>query len=826
MAYTQEQINQALSSLLESDPNASQQDVINAAAAYGILPDQVASAYSAYNAPSAAQDSAAASPLAQAEPVDETPSWQEQLRSSPLSLSPNTVCVEGIQQLGASPYLNEFGLRVDPIYTACTGRLTVCGDNWEYAPVLEGYRSQLSNPFYEDGTYGQYIGTYDASGKLQDIDFQQVDRSGGWLNDALIKYGPAIITAMAGPLAPAVAVARGVAEGQSLTCIAKNMAINYAIGQAVPNIAGCVATATGSCIIGRAAQGALQGATKGAVTGQDIGESAISGATGSLASNVLGNIGATVDKAADDVTGIFKDLTGGLRCAANVSDDLDDSLFGDIEIDPDTGEVSSTISGCSPLGSVYGADTGADCDVGVGSTFTGSPYGADTGSDEDAVAGGVFTGSPYGADTGSDCDTDRVADFTGTPYGADTGSDEDETVATDFTGKPYGADTGSDEDEVVQSCFTCSPYGADTGSNCDYNPCGNVYTDCIVCVCVCEDCCVDCCDYTDCCDGCDDNNCDECCDGCDDNNCDECTDCCECCECCECCDTDGKIKIPSPKLPKTPKPVTPTTPSSTPSGKGSGIPWLCGASGAFVNRGPYIANPLGMATLQQLPLAEGGLALAGGGSSKTVESIAKELTPEFPECKVPEVFRSSSSSRSAPETHSKLKQIMSHISPLGNMGGMAGGGLPKKYQQAEPDGHDTEFVTGLTGYYADGGGTGQSDDIPAMLHDGDYVMDAETVSALGDGSSKAGRKVLDGFRTQVPHDERSTGKVVPAKIADGEYVFPEAFVTALGRGDNKRGAEILDGLREKLRAHKRAAPIDKIPPKAKSPLAYIGKMKG
>jgi hypothetical protein len=113
-----------------------------------------------------------------------------------------------------------------------------------------------------------------------------------------------------------------------------------------------------------------------------------------------------------------------------------------------------------------------------------------------------------------------------------------------------------------------------------------------------------------------------------------------------------------------------------------------------------------------------------------------------------------------------------------------------------------------------------------MLHDGDYVMDAETVSALGDGSSKAGKHVLDGFREEVPHHASTGGKVVPAKIADGEYVFPASFVTALGRGDNKRGAEILDGLREKLRAHKRAAPLNKIPPKAKSPLDYIEQSKG
>jgi hypothetical protein len=169
---------------------------------------------------------------------------------------------------------------------------------------------------------------------------------------------------------------------------------------------------------------------------------------------------------------------------------------------------------------------------------------------------------------------------------------------------------------------------------------------------------------------------------------------------------------------------------------------------------------------------------------------------------------------------SPLKHIYSSIH-----GGYAKGGLPEKYHAAAPKGHNPEFITGVTGYYACGGGTGQSDDIPAMLHDGDYVMDAETVSALGDGSSKAGKHVLDGFRTQIPHKAEGGSNPVPAKIADGEYVFPAAFVTSLGGGDNKRGAEILDGLRTKLRAHKRGAPLDKIPPKARDPIDYIKKAK-
>ena len=191
-----------------------------------------------------------------------------------------------------------------------------------------------------------------------------------------------------------------------------------------------------------------------------------------------------------------------------------------------------------------------------------------------------------------------------------------------------------------------------------------------------------------------------------------------------------------------------------------------------------------------------------------------------------EVLQSSPSTKRSALGLKPLTHIHQSISSQGNMGGLAQGGLPKKYHDAMPDGHKPEFVTGLTGYYACGGGTGQSDDIPAMLHDGDYVMDADVVASLGDGSSKAGREILDGFRTKVPHQDKAEGHPVPAKIADGEYVFPAGFVTALGGGDNKAGAKILNGLREKLREHKRSAPTSKIPPKAKSPLDYIKQAKG
>lgn len=51
--------------------------------------------------------------------------------------------------------------------------------------------------------------------------------------------------------------------------------------------------------------------------------------------------------------------------------------------------------------------------------------------------------------------------------------------------------------------------------------------------------------------------------------------------------------------------------------------------------------------------------------------------------------------------------------------------------------------------YVRGRGTGRSDEIPAYLSDGEYVIDAETVALLGDGSNKAGANALDDMRKTV-----------------------------------------------------------------------------
>jgi hypothetical protein len=218
-------------------------------------------------------------------------------------------------------------------------------------------------------------------------------------------------------------------------------------------------------------------------------------------------------------------------------------------------------------------------------------------------------------------------------------------------------------------------------------------------------------------------------------------------------------------------------------------------------------------------------AFASGGTTPSMQSIMDDMTPKF--APVPKFLEAAPYIQ--PQSRMlALRHLRGPRSGQQQPDGMAKGGLPTKYSEAAPQGHKPEFITGVTGYYAQGGGTGQSDDIPAMLHDGDYVIDADAVAAFGDGSSKAGAGVLAEFQSRIPFkdDGAAKGRPVAAKIADGEYVFPAAFVTALGRGNNKQGAEILDEMRENLRKHKRSAPTSKIPPKSKSPLDYLKTVKG
>jgi hypothetical protein len=62
---------------------------------------------------------------------------------------------------------------------------------------------------------------------------------------------------------------------------------------------------------------------------------------------------------------------------------------------------------------------------------------------------------------------------------------------------------------------------------------------------------------------------------------------------------------------------------------------------------------------------------------------------------------------------------------------------------------------------------------------------------------------------------------IPALLSPGEFVVDADTVSMLGDGNNAAGASALEQMRQNIRKHKRSAPINKIPPKAKSPEQYM-----
>lgn len=62
---------------------------------------------------------------------------------------------------------------------------------------------------------------------------------------------------------------------------------------------------------------------------------------------------------------------------------------------------------------------------------------------------------------------------------------------------------------------------------------------------------------------------------------------------------------------------------------------------------------------------------------------------------------------------------------------------------------------------------------------------------------------------------------INARLSDGEYVMDADVVAALGDGNTMAGAKKLDQMRENIRRHKRSAPHSSIPPRAKSIEAYL-----
>lgn len=221
------------------------------------------------------------------------------------------------------------------------------------------------------------------------------------------------------------------------------------------------------------------------------------------------------------------------------------------------------------------------------------------------------------------------------------------------------------------------------------------------------------------------------------------------------------------ELTVTANPLQPTTPGVTPAPIVTNVPGLntSGPTGtpdqpSMVDRATdwAVNHPELILAL----LSAGGSALDGDGGQYTV--------PSGP---------------GTPGTHESLGPTFTKALPTSNLAvrqprDMSGTDW-KRYGMNPEKSFFTNVPQGLArggSPFAVGGGDGRSDDIEARLSDGEYVIDAETVALLGNGSSRAGADKLDRFRVNVrKHKGRS--------LARGDFSVdarePESYFAG-GRG--------------------------------------------
>jgi hypothetical protein len=103
-------------------------------------------------------------------------------------------------------------------------------------------------------------------------------------------------------------------------------------------------------------------------------------------------------------------------------------------------------------------------------------------------------------------------------------------------------------------------------------------------------------------------------------------------------------------------------------------------------------------------------------------------------------------------------------------------------------------------------GGGRTDNVPMDVEPSSYVIPADVVSALGQGNTLAGVKVLDNMfppPMEAPGaaqpQAKAQGGRIPIIAAGGEYVIDPYHVTAVGEGDVERGADILDAFIQDVR---------------------------
>jgi hypothetical protein len=116
---------------------------------------------------------------------------------------------------------------------------------------------------------------------------------------------------------------------------------------------------------------------------------------------------------------------------------------------------------------------------------------------------------------------------------------------------------------------------------------------------------------------------------------------------------------------------------------------------------------------------------------------------------------------------------------------------------------------------------GRTDHLPMHVPSGSYVIPADIISAMGEGNTMAGFKIMNDITKMYGGLPKAfagggmAGEHVPIVAAGGEYVIPPEVVVNIGSGDMNSGHTELDEFVKKMRA-KTVKTLKALPPPKKN----------
>jgi hypothetical protein len=200
---------------------------------------------------------------------------------------------------------------------------------------------------------------------------------------------------------------------------------------------------------------------------------------------------------------------------------------------------------------------------------------------------------------------------------------------------------------------------------------------------------------------------------------------------------------------------------------------------------------------------------ATGGMGMPQQQPQRPMTPQMPQMPRPQ----------APQAPAMPQSIMAQRMAQARQPGMrmAEGGI------VNPMTPNTAQVAGPTMVQSQGavqGGAGLAQRLPGF-HRG--VPATGHSPGLAEGGALSTANPQSGVSRHITGPGDGTSDSIPARLANGEYVIDAQAVSMLGNGDNSAGAKRLDEFRKNLRQHKGGALAKgKMAPDAKPVHKYMG----